>query len=305
MSLPDVDVEKERKKIAYSQDREKLKREIAAIKKELEGDNLKETLDNQKEYILEMERKKKEKTAELARLQESQNLFLRLSAQHTQIKKQIEGIVIEEVDRSRLEQLEKDLQEVTQELQELRKGIAAQLQLLQMIEMFNKYESALSKEKKITERISSLQKVRSTLITAEYIILDTILSNLNVIIADVLGILFKEPITVTLRSLRQLKTNDRIKPEINIEIYYKGAEFTSLNELSGGEKSRVSLALVIAFARIGKNPFLLLDESLSSLDVTTKEMAITAIKRYLSNKLVIAVNHDTTEGVYDSVLRLS
>ena len=78
-----------------------------------------------------------------------------------------------------------------------------------------------------------------------------------------------------------------------------------MSELSGGERSRVSLALLIAFSKYGRSPVLLLDESLSSLDVVTKECAISVIKQCLNDKIIITVNHDTTEGVYDSVINIS
>ena len=152
--------------------------------------------------------------------------------------------------------------------------------------------------------MSNLQKIRSTLITAEYVILDATLTELNIIIGQILNALFQEPITVTLRSLRQVKKDERIKPEINLEITYKGSEFGSLSELSGGEKAKVSLSLMIAFSRCSRAPFVLLDESLSSLDVVTKEAAVEVLKQYLGAKLALVVNHDTTEDIYSSVIKL-
>jgi len=304
IGLPNVDINIERRKIMNSQERSKLLRDIALIQKELGGIDLGDIPNDQKEFIVKIEERKKYKMAELAKLNNLHTKISTTKARHEQIKGQLDNLIVEEIDKSIIEGLKEKLNLLIQEQENLRRDVTTQLQLMQMLELFGKHKTLTDEQTKISERIGAFQKIRATLITAEYVVLDNILSNLNIIIADVLGILFNEPITVTLRSLRQLKSNDRIKPEINIEICYKGAEFNNLNELSGGEKSRVSLALVIAFARIGKSPFLLLDESLSSLDVITKESAITAIRRYLNNKLIIAVNHDTTEGVYDSVLHL-
>ena len=178
------------------------------------------------------------------------------------------------------------------------------LQVGQLVELYNQHNQYHQTHQELNQRLMALQKIRATLITAEYIILDTVLSELNRIIGDVLDILFIEPISVTIRSLRQLKTDDRIKPQINCQIIHDGAECSKITELSGGQQIRVSLALAIAFSRFNNVPFLMLDESLSTLDVVAKESAIKMLRYYFPNKLVIAVNHDTTVGVYDSVISL-
>lgn len=193
---------------------------------------------------------------------------------------------------------------VTQESQKLEEDINAQLQVSQLVEFYNQHNNYQTLHQETNRKLISLQKIRGTLITAEYIILDNVLTELNRMIGEILDILFIEPISVTIRSLRQLKTDNRIKPQINCQITYEGAECSKIGELSGGEGMRVSLALAIAFSRFSNTPFLLLDESLSPLDVITKESTINMIRKYLPDKLIIAVNHDTTVGVYDSVIKL-
>lgn len=254
---------------------------------------------------LENERSKVNDKLTECRFQE--NKQIRLLATKEQLLQQLtnypEITTVENEDN--IKRLEDKLRTITTKSQKLEEDINAQGQLSQLITLQNQYNQYQKVHQETNQKLASLQKIKGTLITAEYVILDNVLAELNNIVGEILDILFHEPISVTVRSLRQLKTDDRIKPQINCQIMYEGSECSKISELSGGEGMRVSLALAIAFSRFNNTPFLLLDESLSSLDVVTKESAIKVIRKYLPNKLVIAVNHDTTVGVYDSVIQLS
>lgn len=147
-------------------------------------------------------------------------------------------------------------------------------------------------------------KVKKSLSSAEYIMIDKTLTQINQLVQEIVVKLFDEPITVTIGSIKELKGSGKIKPEINLKIVYDGAEMASVGEMSGGEASRVSLAIAIAFSKHTKVPFLMLDESMSTLDCTKKESVIEIIEEHVADKLTIFVNHDTTTGVYDSVIEL-
>jgi ABC-type multidrug transport system fused ATPase/permease subunit len=73
--------------------------------------------------------------------------------------------------------------------------------------------------------------------------------------------------------------------------------------LSGGELARVVLAFTIAFAEMCDAKFLLLDECLAALDHTTTEKVVKCIRNEFDGT-VIFVAHQTTTGVFDSVLNL-
>jgi len=156
----------------------------------------------------------------------------------------------------------------------------------------------------ILNRLNALYKIKEALIKSEHLILENLLVEINNNLNEILTRLFNEPITVNISTMKQIKTTERIKPDINLEIFYKDCMFSNIDSLSGGEKSRLSLALMVVFSLIGKSPFLLLDESLSSLDSENKEKSIDVLRDYLDNKLIIAVNHDTSYGIYDSVVHI-
>lgn len=304
-NTPDIDYVQEKAKIDAENSRRQMKNDVGSINAELDNlDDANCQTDPTDGISAKLETDLK---SERLKLDDFRKQLLRvqtIQAQIAQIQRQLDSIPNEPPDDSKVNLIKKELDEHEKESVMFDREIFLQTKLSELQGLYNHHEELSKQEKYMIEKVGRFQKIRSTLITAEYVILDTVLDQINSIISEILSTLFIDPITVSLRSLRQLKTNDRIKPEINIEVVYKGSEFANLNELSGGEKSRVSLALVIAFSQLGKSPFLLLDESLSSLDVITKELAITAIRTCLNSKLTIAVNHDTTEGVYDSVIKL-
>lgn len=200
--------------------------------------------------------------------------------------------------------LERESAARERESNELIRVLNIQARIFQMMEIYSMYTNKIKEFEDTTKRIVQLNKLKSVVVTSQYVIIDSVLAKLNAVIENILGSLFDVPITVTLAALKQLKTSDRIKPEVNLQIWYKGSEFNKLGSLSGGEQLRISLALCIAFSKLSKSKFLLLDESLSCLDVELKERAISVIKEYSSDKTVIIVNHDTSTSPYDSVINL-
>ncbi len=122
----------------------------------------------------------------------------------------------------------------------------------------------------------------------------------NNIIADVLETLFVNPIEVTIETSKTLK-NGKDKMQINLRIIYNGIEFDSVSSLSGGEKERLSLALLIAFNKISNSNIILLDELLSGLDSNTKEISLECIKKHLDDKTIIHICHEVVDGWYDNI----
>jgi energy-coupling factor transporter ATP-binding protein EcfA2 len=87
-----------------------------------------------------------------------------------------------------------------------------------------------------------------------------------------------------------------------VSVFQNGNE-TTIHNLSGGELARVVLAFTIAFAEMCDAKFLLLDECLAALDHATTEKVVKCIRNEFDGT-VIFVAHQTTTGVFDSVLNL-
>ena len=83
----------------------------------------------------------------------------------------------------------------------------------------------------------------------------------------------------------------RITTTCKPTVILNGMKYTSLDILSGGEQSRVSLALLLCFAKLTKVPFLLLDEPFAGLSPTGFDHCINALKTFDIPSFVIFHGH--------------
>lgn len=195
-------------------------------------------------------------------------------------------------------------------------------------EKLRKSEKAeeLLNEKKILEkqrmdvielcnRVSVISEIKSIANELEHKRMISILNTINDFANEILTILFDEPIKIEFMVYKTCKTKDKVKPSIVYKLLYRGYEMDHVDQLSGGEGDRVSLAVTCALFQFNKFPFLLLDEFASSLDLNTKEMAIKSLKTFLGigdvndqmdrrHKGILCISHDTVEGLYDYTMKL-
>lgn len=155
-----------------------------------------------------------------------------------------------------------------------------------------------------TKDYTTLLSLKQDIINAECIALEHIINTINNIISDVTNYIFDEPITISLNLVKELKSH-RMKSQVNIAINYRNITYTDVNQMSGGEFTRVSLALTIAFHKLCGSNMLFLDECLSTLDNNVKDSCLRCLRHLLPNDIIIIVNHDTVEGVYDRVIPIS
>jgi DNA repair ATPase RecN len=152
------------------------------------------------------------------------------------------------------------------------------------------------------QAVTALANLKSIAQRVQHELLESVVATINSRMEEALGILFEEPISVSLSLYRELK-NKKVKPQVNLLISYRGGSYDNIGQLSGGEGDRVSLALAIALNYISGSPFLLLDETLASLDGTYRE-ACTKCLRILDDRKVLVISHEDVEGNYDSCLTI-
>ena len=115
--------------------------------------------------------------------------------------------------------------------------------------------------------------------------------------------LFENPIAITVSCWKgATKTRGEIVGfEISININNR---MTSVCELSGGEKSRVSIAFSCALAEMQGSSLLMLDESLSGLGIGDLTKTTDALKEWsIKNEIVVViVCHGAIKGLFDKVV---
>lgn len=153
--------------------------------------------------------------------------------------------------------------------------------------------------------LTALGNLRQIAIDLECEQLQSTVNRINTITNEILENIFEQPITATLKLYKLIKSNKRIKPSVNLVISYDGNDYDGVKMLSGGEKDRISLALIIAMNRISNSPFLFLDESMRSINNSLRESSIESIRNILSEyKTIVCINHEDTEGYYDNVIKI-
>jgi exonuclease SbcC len=158
------------------------------------------------------------------------------------------------------------------------------------------------KEKTLSIRYTSACTFRDKILEAESISITNTINNINSHAQFYLDSFFPDdPISIRLVAFKETKDNQ--KPQINLEIEYKGIDH-DLNMLSGGEMSRVVLAFTLALSEIHNTPFVMLDESTSSLDQELTSSVVDGLKENFGNKLVLLIAHQVVQGSFDKIVRL-
>jgi exonuclease SbcC len=165
-----------------------------------------------------------------------------------------------------------------------------------------KVEELEKMEKVARNEYASATKLKDKILEAESIAMLNIIDSINTHARVYLDCFFPDnPISVNLQTFKETKKST--KPQINIEIEYKGME-ADLNMLSGGELSRVILAYTMALAEMFNTPLLLLDECTSSLDQDLTETVFNAIRDNFNGKMTLLIAHQVVTGTFDKIIRL-
>jgi exonuclease SbcC len=213
--------------------------------------------------------------------------------------------------------VENDLISTKNELETLKNNLTDHSNNLSKIEQYNKNQEEIKKYKDESEKIEKLREdetknrkkyssalmLRDKIAEAESISVTNIINSINIHVQDYLDLFFpNDPIVIRLCPFKTTKKNEN-KPQINLEIDYKGME-AEINMLSGGELARVVVAFTLALAEIFNAPFLLLDEPTASLDQEATTIVMEGIKNNFGDKLTIVIAHQVVSGNFDREINL-
>lgn len=136
--------------------------------------------------------------------------------------------------------------------------------------------------------------------------LQAAVAEINTVLNSILKRLFTNtPISVEISTTKELKSKkNAVSQRFDIKIFFNNSEYGSAGQLSGGEKDRLSLAITLAMNLKFGSSILFLDETLSSLDTELKSEAVTLLKEYATNRTIVCVAHEETEGIYTHVIRV-
>lgn len=150
---------------------------------------------------------------------------------------------------------------------------------------------------------TALSKLKHIAVLTECQQLQSVVDSINACMELVFRRIFDDPITVRLRLFKTLKSDGRTKPNVNLSILYKGAEYDSISQLSGGESARISMGVVLALNRVVGGNLLMLDECFGGLNGDLREESLKCIRELVNpGTTVCVISHEDNEADYDSVI---
>lgn len=212
------------------------------------------------------------------------------------------------------------IKEQLSELSELETKLLEHQKNIENIEKYEKYEKNKTAYDTWNNKINALQKeelecrkqyaattlLREKILEAESIAMLNIITSINTHAQVYLDAFFPDhPISVRLVPFKESKKGKNVtkKPQINLEIEYKGME-ADINMLSGGETSRVVLAYALALGEMFNTPIMLLDECTASLDQELTGEVIDGIREHFTGKLVLLICHQVISGQFDNIIKI-
>ena len=155
----------------------------------------------------------------------------------------------------------------------------------------------------LQENCTALSKLKHIAVLTECQQLQSVVDSINACMELVFRKIFDDPITVRLRLFKTLKSDGRTKPNVNLSILYKGAEYDSISQLSGGESARISMGVVLALNRVVGGNLLMLDECFGGLNGDLREESLKCIRQLVNpGTTVLVISHEDNEADYDLVI---
>jgi DNA repair exonuclease SbcCD ATPase subunit len=178
------------------------------------------------------------------------------------------------------------------------------------VDEVKRYKEWESKVKTLTEeevknrrRYASAMTLKEKILEAESIAISNVISSINIHAQEYLDLFFPvDPIVVRLEPFKKTKKKTS-KPQITLEIDYKGME-ADLSMLSGGELARVVLAYTLALSEIFNSPLIMLDECTASLDQDMTSIVMEGIRKNFNNKLVVVIAHQVISADFDRIIHM-
>jgi DNA repair exonuclease SbcCD ATPase subunit len=183
--------------------------------------------------------------------------------------------------------------------------LTSDLRLKEENDQFLDFHATVTQEREevtqLNNRLSHLQILKQHIAETECHLLQEVVDGINTSVNGICETLFDRNITITLGLFKTTKVSKNTKPSVNFTISYQGGKFDNINQMSGGEGDRASIALTLALNRLSACPLIMLDESLDSLDLDMKETTIQTI-RETTEATVLVIDYGMPEGYFDRVI---
>lgn len=216
-----------------------------------------------------------------------------------------------------VEDVKRELQENIRELENVNEKYVEIVEKLQLMTLYNNYvayqkrvDDARGYVRRSRELIDVLEtnkkrllELRNIVRDAELYAIDSVVESINTHAQIYIEHMFESgEMIARLENVKQ--TQKDTKAGMNTNIQYKGSQYSSVDQLSGGELDRLNLCFILAVNDLVNSSMLLLDECLASLDADTNTHVFTLLKEVGKNRCIMVVSHEALEGVFDNVYHI-
>lgn len=156
---------------------------------------------------------------------------------------------------------------------------------------------------KMERRMIALGNLHQIAVDVEHDLLRSLTLRITSAVNSIVDMIYSEPMTIDIRTFCELKTTKRRKPNVNMVIYYKGG-IMNINQISGGERKRLSMAISIALNNLSGSPIMILDEILANVDIEARERCLNILNSHSSDKFVLCAEQAACNGHYENTYDL-
>lgn len=171
--------------------------------------------------------------------------------------------------------------------------------LIKQLELFKNLEV-------LNEKINTLETIEKDIVETECWMLENAITSINENLNIICNKIFNNSINVYVTMSKFVKSTKLIKPSVSLSIEYKGIVYENIDDLSGGEGDRISLALTIALncTLTSSLPKLIIfDETLSSIDRRLQSKIVKLLSNYQFISLISI--HEGVKGEFNNIIHLN
>lgn len=211
--------------------------------------------------------------------------------------------------KSKINSVDNDLEEKINKAERLVDTIKSKIDKSEKAKKIEMLEKSFNKQKQKTDILTENVKALHSMLKKAKNIRTRTLNNLTFSISNEVNEmckkLFSEPISVSLKLKKKLKSKKNVsRNEVNIVINYRGMEYCSINQLSGGESDRLSLAFQVAMCNVVSSKILLLDEVIPSMSEDIRSRCRKFLISRTKKIVALYVGHNEVKGSFPNVISL-
>lgn len=137
-------------------------------------------------------------------------------------------------------------------------------------------------------------------------IMESKLATVNGGLYSLSGSVMEGETELRLQCYRDIKSNHTKKTQVNLEVFSGGSSCDGIKVLSGGERARACISLLMALHQHTAFPFMFFDETMAFIGSSLKSVVLEELKRdfLYSGKGVLFVMHDGVKGLFDEEINL-